>query len=61
MALIRHVVSERKISVPRSIPPDRRAKDNTAIRYFFEYFFTMATPAKIIAMAISSRNPKGSR
>ena len=29
--------------------------------HFFEYFFTTATPAKMIAMASSSLGPKGSR
>jgi hypothetical protein len=33
----------------------------TSLLYFLEYFFTMATPAKMMAMATSSRGPKGSR
>jgi len=33
----------------------------TSLLHFLEYFFTMATPAKMMAMATNSRGPKGSR
>lgn len=61
MAPDRQVAEKRKRSCSSSISPDGEPKDNTSLRYFGEYFFTMATPAKMMAIATSSRGPNGSR